>query len=53
MNNKAEILKILIGVKEDMHFHNIEYSQAYLDLTRAIKLLNDTKPIRKIAIGEK
>ena len=56
MKNKTEILKILINVKEYMQLRNIEYSQAYLDLTKAIKLLDgeeENKPIRKIAIGER
>ena len=64
MENKKEIVQLLTGVKYDMNkLHNIDYSQAYLDLTKAIKLIENQnlrdrldeikKPIRKVGIGVK
>ena len=56
MENKKEIVQLLTSVKYDMNkLHNIDYSQAYLDLTKAIKLIENKqqKPIKKIAIGVK
>ena len=56
MNNKKEILNLLTNIKYDMNkLHDIDYSQAYLDLTKAIKLIENKqqKPIKKIAIGVK
>ena len=64
MENKKEIVQLLTSVKYDMNkLHNIDYSQAYLDLTKAMKLIEDKplidrldeikKPIRKIGIGVK
>ena len=50
MNNKKEILNMLTSIKCDMkNLHNIDYSSAYQDLTKVIKLIND-QPIKKIAI---
>ena len=64
MVNKKEILRLLTSIKYDMNkLHNIDYSQAYLDLTKAIKLIENKnlidrldeikQPIRKIGIGVK
>ena len=64
MVNKKEILRLLTSIKYDMNkLHNIDYSQAYLDLIKAIKLIENKnlidrldeikQPIRKIGIGVK
>ena len=53
---KNKIIELLEGVQKDMHFHNIEYSQAYLDLAKAIELLKKqlkSKRINKLIIREK
>tara|TARA_Y100001951_G_C11186157_1_gene208789 strand:- start:273 stop:440 length:168 start_codon:yes stop_codon:yes gene_type:complete len=50
MNNT--VIKLLKSVQNDMHFHNIEYSQAFLDLTKAIDIMEKEK-FHKLVIKEK
>ena len=56
-NKLNEILNILCDIKQDMKFHNIEYSQAFININKAIKLLTwvidgiGNKPIRQLGIG--
>jgi len=51
-NKLNEILNILCDIKQDMKFHNIEYSQAFLDLTKAIDIMEKEK-FHKLVIKEK
>jgi len=56
-NKLNEILNICLDIKQDMKFHNIEYSQAFININKAIKLLTwvidgiGNKPIRQLGIG--
>ena len=58
-NKLNEILNICLDIKQDMKFHNIEYSQAFININKVIKLLTwvidgiGNKPIRRLVIGEK
>ena len=58
-NKLTEILNLCLDVKQDMKFHNIEYSQAFINMNKIIKLLTwvidgiGNKPIRRLTIGEK
>ena len=58
-NKLNEILNICLDIKQDMKFYNIEYSQAFININKVIKLLAwiiegiGNKPIRKLVIGEK
>ena len=38
-NKLTEILNLCLDVKQDMKFHNIEYSQAFINMNKIIKLL--------------
>ena len=46
------VIKLLKSVQNDMHFHNIEYSQAFIDLTKAIDIMEKEK-FHKLVIKEK
>ena len=56
-NKLNEILNICLDIKQDMKFHNIEYSQAFININKAIKLLTwvvdgiGNKPIRQLGIS--
>ena len=58
-NKLNEILNLCLDVKQDMKFRNIEYSQAFINMNKIIKLLTwvidgiGNKPIRRLTIGEK
>ena len=46
------VIKLLKSAQNGMHLHNIEYSQAFLDLTKAIDIMEKEK-FHKLIIKEK